>query len=126
MYGNLIEAGNFFVLIISCYVGWRIFRWRQRSDIEKATSWIVCSWMFVFGGIGLNRGWFAISRFLHDDDSHWQSFMFEWRFMLVLATSALVGWGAVTFTSMIDEDEAAKKYGVFAAAAIAAFGLGFY
>ena len=126
MNGNVIESANFFVLIIACYVGWRTTKWTRRTDVDPFTRWVICCWMFVFAGIGFNRGWFAMSRFLHTDDDYWHAFMFEFRWLVVVITSGLVGWGAVSFTMMIDEASDLKKWVVFVASAVAAIGLGFY
>ena len=124
--GNLIKSGNFFVLIIAGYALWRTCHWRSRSDLNYFTRQVICCWMFVFLGIAINRGWFAMSRFLSNSDSTWQSFMFEWRWLLVISTASIVGWGVVSFVEMIDEAQFWKKYCVFAVSAAAAFGLGFY
>ena len=123
---NVIESGNFFVLIIACYVVWRTVRWRMRSDLDPFTRSVICCWLFVFMGIGINRGWFAMSRFLHDEGSHWQAIMFEWRWLLVVSTATMAGWGALSFVEMIDESGSWKKYWVFSAAVVSSLGLGFY
>jgi len=123
---NLIESGNFLVLIIALYAAWRTIRWNRRSDLTPYTRSVIHCWMFVFGGIGINRGWFAISRFLHNGTGPWQATMYEWRWLLVLVTSSMVTWGVVSFVELIDETSVFKKYMVFIAVAIVAFGIGFY
>jgi hypothetical protein len=126
MTGDLIESANFFVLIIALFVGWRHIKWRRRSDINEVTRWIICCWMFVFAGVGISKGWFASSRFFHDPGEKWSLAMYEWRWLLVMLTAGLIGWGAVSFTSMIDDDPRWKQVFVFGAAAVVAFGMGFY
>jgi len=124
--GNVIESLNFFGWIIACYVGWRTYRWNNRSDLDAFTHQIICCLMWVFAGLGLSAFWFAISRFLHAENTHWHLLMFEWRWLVVLTTQAMIGWGALSFVILIDEHGALKKYSVFATAAIIAIGLGFY
>ena len=124
--GNVIESWNFFAWIIACYVGWRTYRWKQRSDLDEFTHKVICCLMWIFAGIGLSAFWFAMSRFLHNGEGPWQEFMYEWRWVLITVTKAMMGWGALSFVVLIDETKRLKKYTVFAAAAVVAFGLGFY
>ena len=125
--GNVIESWNFFTWFLACYVGWRTFRWKQRSDLDDFTHKVICCLMWVFAGLGLSAFWFAMSRFLHlPDGNPWNIFMYEWRWTVVTTTKLMIGWGGISFAMLIDESSALKKYSVFAAAAVAAFGLGFY
>ena len=125
-FGNVIESVNFFTCIVAAYVGWRIYRWHQRSDLDEFTKKVICALAWVFAGIGISAGWFAVSRFLHlPDGDHWHALMYEWRWLLVTSTKAMIAWGALSFVALIDETSMLKKYLVFAAAVIAAGALGF-
>ena len=109
-----IESDNFMLMLIALFATYRVISWRVKNHLSPFVSDVVTSWAWVFGAIGINRGWFALSRELSADGARWQPFMFEWRWVVIMLTTMACSWGLVSFVQLIDEFTDAEKYGLFA------------
>ena len=98
-----IESTNFLLAFTAIYGAWMAIRWKIRNHISPETSAIVFAWSLIFLSVGIRAGWFALSRDLSDNGSHWNSIMFEYRYILVILTAAMFCWGMFSFIRHIEE-----------------------
>ena len=122
----IIESSNFLWLIVGAFAFYRILVWRFSNKLSHHNIDIIQAWLWIFGAAAINHGWFALSRHLSPDDARWNAAMFEWRFAVVVATSAAFSWGMLSFIRLIDGHSYGKQITTFILSFIAAYALGYW
>lgn len=124
--GNVIESANFWIAILMIFMTYKILRWELGGHLSDNTRQVVGHLIMVFGALGISSTWFAISRNLSPEDYYWNSFMFEWRWLMILITAVMIVWGSAGFIRLIDGDPISKQLKVFFISGLVAFAVGFY
>ena len=108
-----IEADNFLLMFISLYAAERVICWKMENHLSPWVTKVVHSWIWLFGSIGISKGWFALSRQFADSGERWNAALFEWRWLMVMLTTMGMTWGILTFIQLIDSSSDRQKYTIF-------------
>ena len=123
--GSVIESANFAWLVVSVIGAWYAVKWTRRQEITAHTKEIILAWVLIFGASGLNHGWFAISRHTAPEGLRWNPDMYEFRWLVVLVTSALFCWGMLRFIRLIEGFTLTRKMTMLGIVAVVSFVAGF-
>ena len=109
-------------LILGMYV---FYRTRERSMSDGNTQVLhSLGWMAIGGG--LNSMWFAISRHLAEPGESWNTTMFEWRWLAVVATALIFVWGVCGVLRGFEDASTWAQIGFYAVLLIVAATFGIY
>ena len=121
---KVIESSNFFWAGVSMYLWYRCSRYKAFADKETGKALSGLQWMFMASA--LNHGWFAVSRHLKDEGSHWNAVMFEWRGFWVLMTALLFVYGSFAIVQHLEGAKTSTLGMVAVGMAVLSFSAGFF
>ncbi len=124
--GIAIESGSWLFMLTSAVGVYFVARRRYANHISEFNQSVVGAWGWIAGAILFNAAWYALSRQLAPPGELWNSLMFDYRWLMALATAGAFTYGMISFVALIEDFSATQKCAVLATLAAVSLALGIF
>ena len=123
---ELIESGNW-LFVAAAFVIVIGIEYRVRRDYISAFNVRVLRHLELAAvGVGINHGWFALSRHLAPPFDTWHPLMYDWRWLMILVTANVTAHGLLTVVRLLAHYSIAAQVCAHTVMVIIALVMGIY